>query len=32
MGRLRGANGTWLESERDKVDRLVRDSFGEEAA
>ena len=32
MGRLRGANGKWLESERDKVDGLVRDLFGEEAA
>ena len=32
MGRLRGADGKWLESERDKVDRLVRDLFGEEAA
>ena len=32
MGRLRGAEGEWLESERDKVDGLVRDLFGEEAA
>ena len=32
MGRLRGADGIWLESERDKVDGLVRDLFGEEAA
>ena len=32
MGRLRGADGEWLESERDKVDGLVRDLFGEEAA
>ena len=32
MGRLRRADGEWLESERDKVDGLVRDLFGEEAA
>ena len=32
MGRLRGANGAWLESEEDKVDRVVRDLFGGEAA
>ena len=32
MGRLRGADGKWLESERDKVDGLVRDLFREEAA
>ena len=32
MGRLRGADGEWLESEGDKVDGLVRDLFGEEAA
>ena len=32
MGRLRGADGKWLESEGDKVDGLVRDLFGEEAA
>ena len=32
MGRVRGADGKWLESERDKVDGLVRDLFGEEAA
>ena len=32
MGRLRGTDGEWLESERDKVDGLVRDLFGEEAA
>ena len=32
MGRLRGADGNWLESEKDKVDGLVRDLFGEEAA
>ena len=31
MGRLRGKDGKWLESERDKVDGLVRDLFGEEA-
>ena len=32
IGRLRGADRKWLESERDKVDGLVRDLFGEEAA
>ena len=32
MGRLRGTDGEWLESEEDKVDGLVRDLFGEEAA
>ena len=32
MGRLRGADGEWLESDGDKVDGLVRDLFGEEAA
>ena len=32
MGRLRRADGEWLESEGDKVDGLVRDLFGEEAA
>ena len=32
MGRLRRVDGEWLESERDKVDGLVRDLFGEEAA
>ena len=32
MGRLRGTDGEWLESERDKVDGLVRDLFGEEEA
>ena len=32
MGRLRGTNGAWLESEGDKVDGLVRDLFGEESA
>ena len=32
MGRLRGADGEWLESEGDKVDGLVRDLFGEVAA
>ena len=32
MGRLRGTDGEWLESEGDKVGRLVRDLFGEEAA
>ena len=32
MGRLRGANGAWLESEVIKVDGLVRDLFGKEAA
>ena len=32
MGRLRRADGKWLESVRDKVDRLVRDLFSEEAA
>ena len=30
MGRLRGADGKWLESEGDKVDGLVKDLFGEE--
>ena len=32
MGRLRGADGTWLEFEKDKLDGLVRDLFGEDAA
>ena len=32
IGRLRGTDGEWLETERDKVDGLVRDVFGEEAA
>ena len=32
MGRLRGTDSAWLESEGDKVDGLVRDLFGEEAA
>ena len=32
MGRLRRANRKWLEYERNKVDGLVRDLFGEEAA
>ena len=32
MGRLRGADGAWLESEGEKVDGLVRDLFGEEVA
>ena len=32
MGRLRGTDGEWLESEEDKVDGLVRDLCGEEAA
>ena len=32
MGRLRGADRAWLESEGEKVDGLVRDLFGEEAA
>ena len=32
MGRLRRADGEWLESEGDKVDGLVRDLFGEGAA
>ena len=32
LGQLRGADGAWLESEGDKVDGLVRDLFGEEAA
>ena len=32
MRQLRGMDGRWLESEGDKVDRLVRDLFGEEAA
>ena len=32
MGRPRGADGKWLESERHKLDGLVRDLFGEEAA
>ena len=31
MGRLRGGDGKWLESERDKVDGLVTDLFGKEA-
>ena len=32
MGWLRGADRAWLESEREKVDGLVKDLFGEEAA
>ena len=32
MGHLRGADGTWLESERDKVDGLVMDLFVGETA
>ena len=32
MGQLRGMDGRWLESEGNKVDGLVRDLFGEEAA
>ena len=32
MGRIRRADGEWLESERDRVDGLVRDLFGEEVA
>ena len=32
MGRLRGTDGEWLESEEDKVDGLVRDLFGDETA
>ena len=32
MGRIRRADGEWLESRRDRVDGLVRDLFGEEAA
>ena len=32
MGRLRGADGAWLESEGEKVNGLVRDLFEEEAA
>ena len=32
MGRLRGADGSWLESEADKVGGLVKDLFGEEEA
>ena len=32
MGRLRGADGMWLGSERDKVDGLVRALFGREKA
>ena len=32
MARLRGTDGRWLESEGDKVDGLMRDLFGEEAA
>ena len=32
MGRLRGTDGEWLDSEEDKVDGLMRDLFGEEAA
>ena len=31
-GQVRGPDGAWLESEGDKVDGLVRDLFGEEAA
>ena len=30
MGRLRGSDGEWLDSEEDKVDGLMRDLFGEE--
>ena len=29
-GRLQGADGTWVELERDQVDGLVKDLFGEE--
>ena len=32
MGRLRGADGAWLESEGHKMDGLVRALFGEQAA
>ena len=32
MGRLLETDGEWLESEEDKVDGIVRDLFGEEAA
>ena len=32
MGRLKRADGRWLESDRDKVDGLVRDLFGRETA
>lgn len=32
MGQLRGADGEWLESEDDKLDRLVGDLFGRDAA
>ena len=32
MGKLRGTDGAWLESEGDRVDGLVRDLFGEEVA
>ena len=32
IGRLRGVDGAWLQSEGDKVDGLVRDLFGKEAA
>lgn len=32
MGRLRDANGAWLESERDKGEGLVKDLFGEVTA
>ena len=28
MGRMRGANGDWLEGDKEKVDGLVRDIFG----
>ena len=32
MGRLRGTDGAWLESEGDKMDGWVRDLFGEESS
>lgn len=32
MGRLRGTARRWLESEADKVDGLVADLFGRDAA
>ena len=32
MDRLRGSQGNWLESERDKVEWLVRNLFGGETA
>ena len=28
MGRLRGSNGLWLDSEGPMVDRVLRDVFG----